>query len=193
MRNTNLLAGLMLMTVAMSAAEADIVVQLSNKVGVGTLELVSAKRVATALMAKAGLKVRFVDCGVCEDSSDPRVFLMSIDDKVPERLHHVLGYALPYTERANRASLNYPMIGKASPGNTEHLLGSVMAHELAHLLFRSAAHSGGLMKQGFTAQDIRAMCENRLVFSPEQAAALRAGLQSRLTETMVAVNGLVRP
>ena len=185
MRNTNLIAGLVLMSGLAGAAEADLMVHLCDKVGVVALELGAAKRLATSLMAKAGIKVQFADCGSGEPLNT-REILMSIEHNVPERLQNVLGYALPYTERANRATLNYPKIEKTSPAQTERLLGTVMAHELAHLLFRSAAHGEGLMRETWTREDIRAMGENRLVFSAEQAAALRAGLQARVAGTLMA-------
>ncbi len=178
---------MLLMTVSGAAREADIVVELVNNVGVNPLELACAKSVAADLLGRAGLKVRFVTRVAGEDSADPRVFVVTIDDRMPDRVQHVLGYALPYTERANRAWLNYPKINKTSPDSTGYLLGSVIAHELGHLLLRSATHGTGLMKAGFTARDIRAMAENRLAFSPDQAVALRAGLQARLGNNVVAL------
>ena len=202
MWSTNLIAGAMLMGAVTTAAtfnevptDADLVVHVYDKVEIAKLEFGSAKRQAARLLANAGIKVRFVDCligptGKCDDTTDPRTIIMSIEGTVPDRLRTALGYALPYTERANRATLNYPRIEKTSPFHTECLLGTVIAHELAHLLFRSTAHGSGMMKDKWTAEDIKAMSENRLGFSPEQAYGLRAGLQARLNGTVVAVNRL---
>jgi len=156
-------AGMMLMGGVAAAsginelpADADLVVHFYNTAGVGAIMLWSAKHQATTLLANAGIKARFVDClarpeGKCADSTDPRVFILSIVVKVPDRLHGSLGYALPYTELGNQAFLNFPRIDKTAPLNTQHLLGTVIAHELAHLLFRSAAHGSGIMKEKWTA------------------------------------------
>ena len=179
------------MTTTMAvAADADLVVHVYNKAGAPVMEFNDAKSRAASQMSKAGIKVRFVDCGTgnCQDSTDPRVFVLTIENKMPEGKRHVLGYALPYTELANRATLNYPKIAEASPAQTERLLGTVISHELAHLLFRSANHGPGMMKAAWTSADIRAMGEGRLSFSSEQAADLRAGLQTRLSRTTVAMN-----
>jgi len=190
MRYTNLFAGALLMTTMTVAADSDLIVHIHDKVGVATLEMASAKRLAVSQMAKAGISVRFVDCkrNPCQDAQDPRVFVISILDRVPVQKQTALGYALPFSRRCNEANLNYTLIIKTSPVQPEHLLGTVIVHELAHLLFHSTAHGEGLMKERWTAQDIRGMGENRFAFSAEQSAELRAGLQARFAATLVAVN-----
>lgn len=165
------------------AAQADLTILLCDHVGLTPLELSSAKRLAVSLIAKAGIRVRFAQCG---EPADVREIRMSIENKVPERSRGALGYALPYTERANQATLNYQRIVKTSPARPEMLLGVVIAHELGHLLFRSGEHGEGLMKAMWTPADVRAMSENRIVFSAEQAAGLRAGFEARVAGTLLA-------
>jgi len=59
------------------------------------------------------------------------------------------------------------------------LLGCVAAHEIGHLLLGSNSHAPlGIMRAHWQAKEIQQMSMGLLVFSPRQAAQMRAGLEA---------------
>jgi len=182
-----------LMSATVWAADSYLVVQLSNHSAATRIEIAGAKSEASRLLSVVGMKIRWVDCGrnetACPESNDPRTFVVSIEEMIPARLVRSLGYSTPLTERANRAVINYPRIASMPGVSVECLIGTVIVHELAHLLFRSSDHGPGLMKVEWSPEDMVRIGQSRLKFSPEQAARLHDGLRSRAeSETILALN-----
>jgi hypothetical protein len=137
--------------------------------------------------------VHWVECPVlqrerggdqlCKESDDPRLFVVSINAvEPPEQSDTALGFALIHG-RANHAAAVYPRIAAQTANDSVYqdacLLGNVMAHELAHLLFRSARHGEGIMRSNWTRRDYQAMAQRRLAFTAEQAQTLRKMLAMR--------------
>jgi hypothetical protein len=61
------------------------------------------------------------------------------------------------------------------------LLGHAAAHELGHLLLRSAAHTpDGVMRAPWEAEDLRKLSHAELIFLPGQLKPVQVPLASRL-------------
>jgi len=60
------------------------------------------------------------------------------------------------------------------------ILGTVIAHEIGHLLLGTNSHSSkGIMRGQWEGSDLREAGEGKLGFTSEQARRLRAGLMDR--------------
>ena len=96
------------------------------------------------------------------------------------------GYALPFARQGVHVTLFYDRIEKLSVGSivgpsTSSFLGAAMAHEIGHVLLSSAEHSAqGVMKGNWGPSEFRLIACRGLHFTPENAAALRAGAAERL-------------
>ena len=61
------------------------------------------------------------------------------------------------------------------------ILGHVSAHEIGHLLLGPGAHGhDGIMRAGWSRQDLQQAAWGQLVFTDEESGRLRATLISRL-------------
>jgi hypothetical protein len=199
-----------LIVVAQSAAVAatpewrgerlEIVVHLYNPGGAPEREIRRAQTEVSWMFGKAGIHVEWISCPeptrergahqVCIETTDPRTFVLSVnrEDLREGASNGALGFAIVFG-RANHASAIYPRIltlVQRNPGLKDGtLLGSVMAHELAHLVFRSTRHTKGVMQANWTRQDLQSMTQRRLLFTEEQAGTLRSMLAARITQASV--------
>jgi hypothetical protein len=194
MRSSGWMFGLVLAAhAAGSEAPLEITVQLFNSASVPQSEIRRAEREAGWMFQTAGIAVHWVECPalqrerggdqVCKESDDSRLFVVSINAvDPPEQSDTALGFALIHG-RSNHAAAVYPRIVAQTEHDSDYqdcvLLGSVLAHELAHLLFRSARHGEGIMRANWTRRDYQAMAHRRLTFTAEQAQTLRKMLAKR--------------
>lgn len=195
MRSSGWLFGLALAAhAAGSSASMEITVQIFNNANAPQLEVRQAEREAGRMFQKAGIAVQWVECPplmrerggdqVCKETDDPKLFVVSINAvDPPEQSDTALGFALIHG-RANHAAAVYPRIAAQTAYDSAYqdscLLGSVLAHELAHLLFRSARHGEGIMRSNWTRRDYLAMAQRALAFTAEQAQTLRKMLATRI-------------
>ena len=97
-----------------------------------------------------------------------------------------LGFAL-LQGQSNRAAAVYPKIAALVADYPQYancaLLGSVIAHELGHLLYRSTRHGEGVMNANWGKRDLQAMAQRRLLFTNDQAQTLRKMLAQRIEES----------
>jgi hypothetical protein len=176
-----------------SEAPLEITVQLFNNANAPQLEVRQAEREAGWMFHKAGIAVHWVECPPlvhekggdqgCREPDDPSLFVVSINAMdPPEQSDTALGFAL-LGGRANHAAAVYPRIVAQTAHDSAYqdcvLLGSVIAHELAHLLFRSTRHSEGIMRSNWTRHDYLGMAQRRLAFTVEQSRTLRKMLAMR--------------
>ena len=176
-----------------SSAPQEITVQIFNNANAPRWEVRRAEGEAGWMFQRAGIAVRWVECPplmrerggdqVCKETDDPGLFVVSINAMdPPEQSDTALGFAL-IQGRANHAAVVYPRIVAQTAHDSVYqdvcLLGSVMAHELAHLLFRSARHGEGIMRPKWSRGDYLAMAQRRLVFTASQAQTLRRMLATR--------------
>lgn len=92
---------------------------------------------------------------------------------------NALGFAVTHRGDSTCASLFrdrvLAMVGRGGPCSEADLLGHAMAHELGHLLLGSSAHSRyGLMAGRWSATDLNRASVGDLLFSPAEAALMRA-------------------
>lgn len=72
-------------------------------------------------------------------------------------------------------------VAAASAASREEVLGTIIAHELGHLLLPSGAHSEtGLMRPSWQLLDFRGVDSEQWRFTPEQAHAVRRRLRQSL-------------
>ncbi len=189
------------LTLVMRATGADapleITVQVFNNANAPWREVREAEVEAAWIFKKAGIAVHWVECPtetpangedmVCQQPDNPRLFVLSIiNRKVPNLAENALGFALVQGQ-ANHAAAIYPKVSAMVAENPEYqncaLLGSVMAHELGHLLFRSTRHGEGIMNGNWGKHDFRAMEQRKLRFTNDQAQTLRKMLVQRIEES----------
>ena len=174
----------------------EIIVQLYNYAKAPKKEVRQAEVTVGWLFQKAGIHVHWVECPpldlargadqVCQQAADPRLFVLSIINwDSPRGSDSVLGFALLQGE-ANHAAAVYPRIKAVAENNPARqdcgLLGSVLAHELGHLVFRSTQHGEGIMRPRWISGDYQLMTHRRLVFTHEQARMLRKMLDLRIEQ-----------
>jgi hypothetical protein len=168
---------------------ADMVVYVYNRAGTPRAELAKAEQAATWLFARGGVLIDWLDCPTeannvdCPIPSDPRMFVLSIESADPPATVRdtAFGYARPFSGGGNQAFALYPKIVELSAHCPGIVLGSVIAHELAHLLLRTNAHGAGVLNAGWTSSDLHFMCHGGIRFTLDQANKLRVGLQSRVS------------
>lgn len=194
MKKTIWVLGLVLAAQAAGGeARTAITVQVVNNANVAEGELRRAKAEAGWMFERAGIEVRWTECGgavACKAVDEPMLFVLSITaGGSPNGSETALGYAL-MQGNANHAAVLYPRIAALVESNPEYrdstVLGSVMAHELGHLVFRSTRHGGGVMRAKWERDDYRAMAQRKLTFTEEQARTLKNMLAQRAAEVQFA-------
>lgn len=177
-------------------SEAQVTVHVYNTAHIPSGNISGAEAQAGWIFEKAGIRIMWINCPaiererggdqICKQYADPGLLVMSILDEAPEAAIHdcTLGFALPFAGRGNHAAAMLPKVERVAHQNRVDLhivLGHVMAHELAHLLFRSNAHGVGIMRSSWTEDDVMRMSQKRLRFTPDQTKGLRDGLAQRLS------------
>jgi hypothetical protein len=122
----------------------------------------------------AGLTYSFVDCA---QSQPGRLMLHLVPGGSKRKettgfalLQGAAGrYACVYSERVRE-------LARSGQWDFSDLLAHAAAHEIGHLLLRSAAHSNaGVMRTGWKAQELRALTHSGLIFLPGQLGAGQIG------------------
>ena len=177
-------------------SRTEITVQLYNYAKAPKKEVRQAEVTVGWLFQKAGIDVRWVECPqpdlargadqVCQQAADPRLFVLSIINwDSPRGSDSVLGFALLQGE-ANHAAVVYPRIKAVVEENGVSqdcdLAGNALAHELAHLVFRSTQHGEGIMQTAWARGDYRLMAQRQLSFTREQGRMLRKMLGLRIQQ-----------
>jgi hypothetical protein len=190
MRHRTFISALFLVAAAAlrgGEAKLEITVHVYNNAGVPDPKVTRALSEAGHILGKAGFAVNWVLCPAgCEESPDPRLLVFSFNAEAATDLpDSALGFALPFTERGNHAAAFLSKVSRfsqfhAAAADDDSILGSVVAHEIGHLLLRSNQHGPGIMATGWQVEAVRAIAQRRLVFTPAQARAMRVSLQNRM-------------
>lgn len=168
-------------------------VQVINNVNAPEAEVREAKAEAGWMFKKAGIDIDWVECSpptqgilepACGAIDHPMIFVLSIKaGEPPNGSATAMGFALMQGYSNHGAAL-YPRIKDVVKSNPEYenssILGSVLAHELAHLVFRTTEHGDGVMRAKWERGDYRAMAQRKLGFNRGQAEKLRAMLAVRM-------------
>lgn len=128
--------------------------------------------------------------------SDDRDFLVvrMVRGFPAEVLPKMLGFSLPSARKGVHATVFYDRVERVnfgSPAPPETVLGSVLAHEIGHVLLRSGEHtSGGIMKAVWNRGDYQRMAEGTPEFQLDQAVAMREEVRRRVsTRTLTLAGG----
>ena len=175
-------------------------VRLYNYAGVPEGNLEKAKLESQRVLRVSAFEVRWLDCPPSEDQREARhlactapwtqadIILRIVPRSMQPRedLSRSLGYALPFVGRPpNRAYVLYDRVReriRACEGITEfRLLGYVMAHEIAHLLFGDDRHySRGVMMASWREKDLAEIERGTMAFSQHEVSLLEAGGIARM-------------
>lgn len=168
--------------------QSSVTVVVNNSAKVRSDVLRRAEAEAARLFQAAGVSIRWLHCGeadACQHVLLPNELVLHIVHTGKTQSEFVFGEAfLGDDGRGQYCDVFFDRV-KAAPGNTDvgPLLGVIAAHELAHLLLGSRAHSRIGIMQAVCEQDcVRKIAMGILAFTPEQARLmkLRIGQADRL-------------
>lgn len=156
-----------------------VAVHLDDYARVPAADLLDAQREVTRIYAAAGVDTEWVELGAPRDDGRMHITVVILDARqvamkvAAERLPAgVLGQA---AHGAHRAYILHQRVRETAASYTRHLgilLGTVIAHEIGHLLLPERGHSMvGLMRA-----DVELRSRLPPEFTPRQSAAIRGVL-----------------
>jgi len=176
-----------------TGSELQITVKVYNSSNVLARDLTNAEAQAETIFQKAGIKVIWVAGLMVSDVNDGsagnqwnpahiHVRLWTRSTARPKVVaSDTLGFCLSM-EKSQAVVLSDAVQNLAARRftNPANLLGLAMAHEIGHLLLRSATHSAaGIMQARWSSEDFRAAEEGLLVFTREQGRSMRNEVRRR--------------
>ena len=147
-----------------------------------------AQGVVTRIYAGIGIKVIWkMKTASAGCSKFPRRVVMNFSSQTAGNFHPgALAYANPFANGGDCVTIFtdrlHPMLA-GNPATTVHLLGHVLAHEIAHVLQGIDRHSKeGVLKPGWSPREIRELATKPLRFSSHDASLIHDSLRAaRLT------------
>lgn len=136
----------------------------------------------------AGIEVKWTDCSpgagqktTCRNTASSQTLVLQIVASGKTQTDSVYGEAfLGENGRGKYCDIFFQRIEQAtqvSVLNPSRLLGTVMAHELGHLLLGSQTHSyWGVMKPLWTGENLHEISKGTLLFSSQQARLIKTRL-----------------
>jgi hypothetical protein len=159
-----------------AAQNVRLTVKVRNDADVQTDVLDAAKTAVADIYCKAGIALTFVD-----GHEDIRVVLLS--RHTSGNMHQIsdaIGFAPgSQTERGRLAYVLKPRVDRIADGYgvpRQVVLATAISHEIGHLLMFHAHSATGIMRPDWTQSDFRSAVHGKLLFTPEQGAAMRARL-----------------
>ena len=166
-------------------------VSLFNDARIPPLTLLRAEKVTTQIFAASGISIDWLNCGRLTENDPERAACSQAS--FPSHLHVRIQ---PHSLNLNPSTLGLSYSGQNGTGqqadifyagvalleqcnhaDSAILLGTVIAHELGHLLLGADSHApAGLMRPFWNADDLSRSAFTQLVFTPEQSRKLRARL-----------------
>jgi hypothetical protein len=169
-------------------------VRVDNYAQASPTILAGAEREASRVFGEAGLRIIWLDCLMghstavrqdpCQEPLEATdIVLRVLSEPIQNRFQDTeFGFAVVpvlasvyydyavHLARSDDAEFEVPVI-----------LGSVIAHELGHLLLGSNSHSGsGIMQRRWERKQIRQAMTGTMRFTPEQAKLIRVEVQRRM-------------
>lgn len=160
-----------------------------------TLERAEAE--ATYVFREARVDVTWINClavqpsagSDCNQPKGPTEFVLRIlrPTKAANKAFRssTFGYSVRDRNGGTLATVFYDRVEKVARGeglSTGIVLGYAVAHEIGHLVLLTEKHSrAGLMRAGFTHQDWQLAAQGALLFSSEQAEAIRGTVLTKLS------------
>jgi hypothetical protein len=162
---------------AAAANRPSIAVAAFDQAGVSADTLARAKSEVARIYGEAGIDVIWMDHGAVKPAGTfairlvvrPRAGIAPgfVMGKAFADGHETGGSAFVFYERVLRSA-------HEGQQDVACVLASGMAHEMGHLLLPYPAHSPlGIMRPVWDVGDLRRIADGRLLFAPDQAAALR--------------------
>ena len=181
-----------LWTLPTRAENPQVTVSVYNDVQLPSDTLNRAEEHTTKLFLRAGLDISWLDCthsstAVCNEIGRPDHLFLRITPKVGNFVNNsVFGVAfLGSNGTGYNADVFWNRVQQTqatSKVDAALILGSVMAHEIGHLLLGSNAHSvNGIMQAHWKYSELRRISMGNLEFLPEQAKRMRAKLPQQKT------------
>lgn len=157
--------------------------------------LARAEQRVAKIFSNAGFDITWLNCPALNNVAD-----VAACGKIEGPAHLVLHITTHVAETTSDAAFGMAFLGPGGTGrygdvfwkraqelhensrvDVAAILGSVMAHEMGHLLLGSNAHAlSGIMQPRWEARELRRLGMGALLFMPEQARRMRA----RLAESM---------
>ena len=178
-----------------SASELRVMVNVYNGVNLSSSELSRAEREAEKIFLYAGIQLTWTTGLLAADLNDNatsergnaaslqlRLWPRAVAGKRPTS-SETLGFCLSL-ENGDAVVLADAIQKRAVFGSTHFadLLGLAMAHELGHLLLRSAAHSvSGIMRARWTEKGLRDDDRGYLRFTATEAESMRTEVRRRMS------------
>ena len=163
-----------------------IVVALYNDAHVAAAPLSSAQDRAAKILRRAGVDLIWQSCGdpdtrtsqSCPQTSASGHFALRIVLRSQNLKSEIFGVAfLGKDGYGTQADVFFDEVAKLNANSSvslPDLLGSVIAHELGHLILGTSSHaSSGIMRRRWESVEVSSMRMGSLVFDPEQAEQMR--------------------
>jgi len=171
-----------------AAGNPQLTVSVYNYAQVQDGALNRAEQQATNVFIRAGLNIRLLDCthrntAVCNETGGPDHLFLLITPKVANSISSsAFGVAFVGSVQAGRYADVFwnrvQEIQTSSKVDVALILGSVMAHEIGHLLLGSNSHAvNGIMRAHWQDSELRRMCMGTFLFLPEQEKRMRAKVE----------------
>ena len=186
---------------------APVAVRLYDYTETPATDIVSAVRVATAILERAGIDVDWLHCSTsspsgapnpgCAGARGPHVLnlrLLPSGRTPPDLPPNVFGFRLNAAQGglSHTANIYMQRIAAVCHGpqrRLPHILGAILAHELGHILLGVDSHSkGGLMALPWGPKALLAASRGMLGFSKAEGRRLRraAGIRIAAAEAATA-------
>ena len=172
---------------------ARVTIRVYNNASIRTQLLAGAIEQASRIFLKAGLQTQWLECSIgvigverapdCEAPFGPTHLALRIVPRSWANGDATFGIAFLYAEgKGVYCNVFHSSVEKLHTDwhvSIPPILGHVMAHEVGHLLLGTHAHSQiGIMLSGWHGSELPSLTMGRLLFTPQQARAVREKLFS---------------
>lgn len=177
--------------------DAILTIGIRNYANVDAETLKNAETVATLIFRKAGVQTQWIDLKIPTDFLSSVLQVQLIAGAMVERLNFprdVMGVA-PGNDRDRRfVYVFYDGVGALAQSQKQariagkmqqtadraQILGTLIAHEIGHLLLNLTSHSAaGIMRGGWNLKDLEDVALGYLVFTRSQAETIQAEVVRR--------------
>jgi hypothetical protein len=167
-----------------------VIVSVYNDAQVPDDTLTRAEQQATNTFLRSGLNIEWLNCthqdtAACNEVGGQQHLFLRITPKIATSLNETaFGIAFIGSDgigrNANVFWRRVEDIQQNSKANVSLILGSVMAHEIGHLLLGSNSHAlSGIMRARWESDELHRISMGSLLFLPEQGKRMRARLDQR--------------
>jgi len=167
-----------------------VIVSVYNDAQVPGDTLTRAELQATNTFLRSGLEINWLNCthhdtAACNEVGGPQHLFLRITPKIAASLNDAaFGIAFIGSDQTGRNANVFwrrvKEIQKNTKADASLILGSVMAHEIGHLLLGSNSHAlSGIMRARWESDELHRITMGSLLFLPEQGKRMRARLDQQ--------------